>query len=141
MLNRVPILVQMILFFPNKNFFPCKTISMHYIYHCTIKWSFPLRIFSLNVTKSAGNCDIYILKIFTFLSLFFDYVENGLIRKLRSISKFMTLQVVQQIIAIHILPKSLKKWRQSDIEIWSFNRISGEKYFSLNTIRKMRQGE
>ena len=35
---------------------------------------------------------------------FWSYRKNGLIRKIRLTSKFMTSQPVQQTIAIHILP-------------------------------------
>ena len=38
---------------------------------------------------------IFALQIFTFLPYLFDHVENGLIRKLRLISKYMTSQVGQ----------------------------------------------
>ena len=48
---------------------------------------------------------LFVLKIFKFLSwLFFIMQENGLIRKLSLISKFMTSQTGQHIITIHILP-------------------------------------
>ena len=48
---------------------------------------------------------LFVLKLFTFLSrLFWSCRKNGLIRKLRLISKFMTSQPGLQTIAIHILP-------------------------------------
>ena len=46
---------------------------------------------------------LFVLEIFKFLSWLFDYVKNGLIRKLRLTSKFMTSQAGQQLITIHIL--------------------------------------
>ena len=52
---------------------------------------------------------LFVLKIFKFLSRLFGHVEkNGLIRKLRLISKFMTSQPGLQTIAIHILPNILQ---------------------------------
>ena len=49
--------------------------------------------------------------------------ENGLIRKLRLVLKFMTSQPGKQTIAIHIITQHLKKERQSDDEIRSVNNI------------------
>ena len=47
----------------------------------------------------------FVFKIFKFLSWLFSYIEkNGLTRKIKLISKFMTSQPGQQTIAIHILP-------------------------------------
>ena len=58
---------------------------------------------------------LFVLKMFKFLSRLFGHVEkNGLIRKLRLISKFMTSQPGLQTIAIHILPNILQsKGRQA----------------------------
>ena len=42
-------------------------------------------------------------------------------RKLRLISKFVTLQTEKQIITIHILPDISR--RQSDNEIWAVSRM------------------
>ena len=47
---------------------------------------------------------LFVLEIFIVLSLIFVLVENELIRRLRLISKFMTLQTGQKIITVHILP-------------------------------------
>ena len=48
---------------------------------------------------------LFVLKLFKFLSrLFWSCRKNGLIRKLRLISKFMLSQPGLQTIAIHILP-------------------------------------
>ena len=47
---------------------------------------------------------LFVLKIFKFLSRLFGHAKNGLIRKIRSASKFMTSQPGLQTIAIHILP-------------------------------------
>ena len=46
---------------------------------------------------------LFAFKIFNFLSSFFGHVENGLSRKRRLISTFMTSQPSYQAIAIHIL--------------------------------------
>ena len=46
---------------------------------------------------------LFVLKIFKFLSWLFGHVKNGLIRKIRLISKFMTSQLGKQTIAIDIL--------------------------------------
>ena len=47
----------------------------------------------------------FVLKIFKFLSRLFGHVgKNGLIRKIRLTSKFMTSQPGLEKIAIHILP-------------------------------------
>ena len=45
---------------------------------------------------------LFVLEIFTFFVLTF-FIENGLLRKLWSFSKFMTSQSGQQITTIHIL--------------------------------------
>ena len=68
---------------------------------------------------------LFAIKIFKFLLLLFGQVINGLIRKIRLISKFMTSQTGKQTIAIRILynTKYLKRQRQSGSEIWSVNRI------------------
>ena len=47
---------------------------------------------------------LFVLKIFVFVTTFWSYRKNGLIRKMRLISKFMTSQPGSQTIAIHILP-------------------------------------
>ena len=46
----------------------------------------------------------FALKIFTFFGLIFWSCRNGLMKKLRLISKFMTSQAGQKTITIHILP-------------------------------------
>ena len=56
----------------------------------------------------------FVLKMFTFLSWLLVIQKNGLIRKIRLISKFMTSQPAKQTIAIHILSnisKSKDNWR------------------------------
>ena len=69
-----------------------------------------------------------LLVLLRFCPDFFDHVENGLIKKPRLISKFMTSKIGKQIIATHILPNTLiaqylKKQRQPDNEIWSVKGI------------------
>ena len=69
---------------------------------------------------------LLVLKLFNFLSWFFGLVEkNGLIRKIRLISKFMTPLPGQQTFTIHILPTI----SQSKNEIWSGNRIYIKRIF------------
>ena len=49
-------------------------------------------------------------KFFSFsrcLLLLFDYLKNGLTRKIRLISKFMMSQPVKKILAMHIMPSTL----------------------------------
>ena len=46
----------------------------------------------------------YLFKIFKFSSQLFGHVKNGLVEKIRLISKFMTSQPGKQTIAIHISP-------------------------------------
>ena len=46
---------------------------------------------------------LFVLKIFKFLSSIFGHVDNDLIRKIKSISKFKTSQLRKQTIPIHIL--------------------------------------
>ena len=46
----------------------------------------------------------FVLKIFRFFSRLWSYRKSGLIRKIKSISKFMTSQPDKQLIAIQILP-------------------------------------
>ena len=50
---------------------------------------------------------LFVLKIFKFLSWLFGHVKNGLIRKIRLISKLMTAQPGKQTIAISISPNIL----------------------------------
>ena len=50
---------------------------------------------------------LFVLKIFKFLSWLFGHVKNGLIRKIRLISKLMTSQPGKQTIAISISPNIL----------------------------------
>ena len=58
---------------------------------------------------------LFILKIFKFFVLtFWSCRENGLLRKVRLISKFMMSQPGQQTITIHILPNiSRSKGKQA----------------------------
>ena len=48
---------------------------------------------------------IFVLKIFICLCWIFGHIENGLIKKIRLISKFITSQPGKQTIAIQILSK------------------------------------
>ena len=51
---------------------------------------------------------LFVLKIFNFLSWIFVQVENGLIRMIRLISKFIMSQPGKEIILIHISPNILR---------------------------------
>ena len=53
--------------------------------------------------------------------------KNGLIRKMKLVSKFMTSQPGKQTMAKHILPNSS---RSKDNEISSVNRVQQEIHFS-----------
>ena len=60
----------------------------------------------LKMTKNAFDFilkAIFVLKVFKFLYWLFDHVKNGLIGKIRLISKFMTSQPGYQTVTIHIL--------------------------------------
>ena len=46
---------------------------------------------------------LFVRNVFKVLSYFFGHVENGLIRKVRLISKFMRSQPGKQTIAIHLM--------------------------------------
>ena len=55
--------------------------------------------------KMMRNAFYFILKaLFVFVTTFWSYRKNDLIRKIRLTSKFMTSQTGLQTIAIHILP-------------------------------------
>ena len=54
-----------------------------------------------------GEKNIYLLALLTYL-LDFLVIKNGLIRKTRLISKFMTSSLVNKTIAIHILSNTLR---------------------------------
>ena len=66
--------------------------------------------------------------------------ENGFIRKLRLISKFMKSQTGTQTITVNILP-DISSCKLMKLIIWSANRIQGEKYFSSKIMQKMREGD
>ena len=60
------------------------------IYHYTNKWSFPLRISSINVTKSAGNCEfshIYWRNSERKTSFFF-FAVNGTVKNQKVLGNF-----------------------------------------------------
>ena len=66
---------------------------------------------------------ILVLKIIKFLSLFFFSVwKNGLIRNTGLISKFMTSQLGQETILIHILPNTLPS---KDTQTKKFGQLIG----------------
>ena len=62
---------------------------------------------------------LFLLKIFTFLSLLFDHAEKRLDEKTKVDFKFMTSHPGEQAIAIDIMPNiSISKGNQT-FEIWS----------------------
>ena len=63
---------------------------------------------------------LFVLEIFTFLSRVFDYTENGSVRKLWLISKFMTSQTGQHIITTQMLPNNA---RSKGNKVLSVNRV------------------
>ena len=60
---------------------------------------------------------LFVLKIFHFLSWLIGHVENGLIRKIRVISKFVMSQSGWQTIAIHILT-NISRGKRNQITIF-----------------------
>ena len=64
--------------------------------------------------------------------------KNGLIGKIRSISKFMTPQLGLQAIAIDILSNIS---RCKDNQTMKLGELIEKKYFSSKNIQKMRQGD
>ena len=62
----------------------------------------------------------FVLKIFKFCLDFLVFYENGLIRKKRLISKFMTSQTGKQTIVIHVLPNIL---RNNDNQATKFDQL------------------
>ena len=80
---------------------------------------------------------LFVLKIFKFLSGIFVHVEKTflcLIRKIRLILNFDFTAWLTKNYNTHT------NQRQPDNDIWSVNRTSQEKYFSLKIMQKMRQG-
>ena len=63
---------------------------------------------------------LFVLEIFTFLSLLFGYVEKRLDKK--TMVKFIESQTGQQIITIHVLPNILRS-KDNQNKIWSINRV------------------
>ena len=83
---------------------------------------------------------LFVFKIFKVLSCF-DHVEkNGLIRKIRLISKFMMTQPGQQTIAIHILANiSQSKGNQTNKfgHVRQYNRIVFPQNYAENESRTL----
>ena len=81
---------------------------------------------------------LFVLEIFTYLSWLFGYVENGLLRKLWLVSKFMMSQTEHQIITINIL---LNIWRSKGNHnmrniTWDMH-ITWKIFFLKNNIQKV----
>ena len=70
---------------------------------------------------------LFVLKIFEFLPSILEHVENGLIRNVKLISKFMTSQPWKQTIAIRTLPNIS---RIKDNQTMKFGQKHSEKHFS-----------
>ena len=60
--------------------------------------------------------------------------ENGLIKKLKLISKFMTPQTVQQIITIHILPNIVKNKGNQAVKIGQLIEYKVRNIFPKNDL-------
>ena len=83
---------------------------------------------------------LFVLKIFEFLSRLFGHVQkNGLIRKLRLISKFMTSQPGLQTIAIHILLHISQSKHNQTIRFGQLIEYNKRNIFLQKIMQKMRQ--
>ena len=81
----------------------------------------------------AQDIEIYVL---TFCSS----RKNGLIRKIRLISKFMTSQPCQQTITMHTLPNISRSKGSKTMKFGQLMEYN-KKYFSSKIMQKMRQGD
>ena len=81
---------------------------------------------------------LFVLKILKFFLELSACQKNGLIRKVNFETYDVTAWLTKNY-NIHIA-RYLANQRQADYEIWSVNRASQEKYFSLKIMQKMRQG-
>ena len=71
---------------------------------------------------------------------FLARLENGWIRKLRLVSRFMTSHTWQQIITIHILPTISGRKSNQAMKCGMLKKRSQKVFFS-KIIQKMRQGD
>ena len=78
----------------------------------------------------------FVLKIFRFRPIFFDHAEKRLDYKAKI--SYKIYDVANWITSNYntYTVQYLKKWRQSDNEIWSFNRIQHEKNFPEKSYTK-----
>ena len=84
----------------------------------------------------------FVLKLFKFLSRLFGYVgKNGLIKKIRLISKFMTSQPGLQTIARYILSNISQSKGNQTIKFGQLIEYKKGNIFSSKIMRKMRQGD
>ena len=84
----------------------------------------------------------FVLKLFKFLSRLFGYVgKNGLIKKIRLTSKFMTSQPGLQTIARYILSNISQSKGNQTIKFGQLIEYKNRNFFSSKIMRKMRQGD
>ena len=84
----------------------------------------------------------FVLKLFKFLSRLFGYVgKNGLIKKIRLISKFMTSQPGLQTIARYILSNISQSKGNQTIKFGQLIEYKKGNIFSSKIMRKIRQGD
>ena len=84
----------------------------------------------------------FVLKLFKFLSRLFGYVgKNGLIKKIRLTSKFMTSQPGLQTIARYILSNISQSKGNQTIKFGQSIKYKKRNFFSSKIMRKMRQGD
>ena len=84
---------------------------------------------------------IFVLKISNFCPDFLVMQENALIRKLRSISKFMTSQIGRKIIKMHLLPNILRIKGNKSMKFGQLVEHHGRNIFFSKTMQKMSQGD
>ena len=80
---------------------------------------------------------LFVLKIFKFLSWLFGDDKNGLIRKIRLISKFMTSHSGQQTISIHILPNISRSKHNQTMKFGQLIEYIMINIFVKNVVKKL----
>ena len=73
--------------------------------------------------------------------IFWSCRKNGLIRKIRLISKFMTSEPGLQTIAIHILPMISQRKGNQAMKFGQLIKYNKRNIFSSKIMQKMRQGD
>ena len=79
---------------------------------------------------------LFVLEIFTFLFWIVGYVKGGLIRRLWLISNFMTAQIGQQIITIHIVPNISRNKGNQAMKFGQLIKYSVKNIFLQKLCRK-----